>query len=99
MKNHDTLWIRNPIMQFGFWRKILQLCMVTCVMVLLVATAHATTRNVPLEYANIQAAINAANSGDTIRVFAGTYTGPIDINKSLVVIGSWPDSMTVIVAP
>jgi len=36
----------------------------------------------------LQAAINAASDGDTLRLTAGTYTGSIDVNRSLVLMGS-----------
>jgi parallel beta-helix repeat protein len=45
--------------------------------------AAAATINVPGDYATIQAAINAANPGDTINVAAGTYLGGIQIDKAL----------------
>ncbi len=42
--------------------------------------ARAITRNVPSQYATIQAAINAASNGDTVLVADGTYTGPSDVD-------------------
>jgi hypothetical protein len=43
-------------------------------------------------YTTIQAAVNAASTGDTIQVCAGTYpeaaVGPLTINKSLTVLGA-----------
>ncbi|HEU6449754.1 MAG TPA: pectinesterase family protein [Verrucomicrobiae bacterium] len=39
----------------------------------------AATLNVPSQYSTVQAAINAANSGDTISIANGTYTGPFTI--------------------
>ena len=41
---------------------------------------------VPYDYPTIQAAINAANQGDTIHVASGTYD-PVVVNKSLTLIG------------
>lgn len=36
----------------------------------------------------LQAAINSAKSGDTLRLSAGTYTGSINIDRSLMLIGN-----------
>ena len=63
----------------------------------------ATVKYVPNDYATISAAVAASSAGDTVRVFAGTYEEHVNINKSLVVIGSGtyatPDSVTTILAP
>ena len=53
---------------------------------------------VPTDFPSIQAAINASNPGDTIKVLPGTYTEQIIINKSLTIIGSGVKS-TIIQAP
>lgn len=42
---------------------------------------------VPKDYAIIQAAINAANEGDSIFVFSGTYYEHVVVNKSISLIG------------
>jgi pectinesterase len=47
--------------------------------VALVPAAFATTRNVPSSYSTVQAAINAAASGDTISIANGTYTGVVAV--------------------
>jgi pectin methylesterase-like acyl-CoA thioesterase len=42
-------------------------------------------------YSTIQAAVNAATPGDTIRVCAGTYPegpGPLTVNKTLTLLGA-----------
>ena len=64
-----------------------------------VSVGMSATLRVPNDYATIQLAVTAAQAGDTIRIFAGTYTGHLNINKSLVMIGSGPDTATVVQAP
>ena len=53
---------------------------------------------VPTDFPTIQAAINASNPGDTIKVLPGIYTEQIIISKSLTIIGSGAKS-TIIQAP
>ena len=50
---------------------------------------NATTNTlvVPLDYSNIQDAINNAADGDIIKVKEGVYYGKIEINKELTIIG------------
>ncbi|MGB4852190.1 MAG: DUF1565 domain-containing protein, partial [Ignavibacteria bacterium] len=48
----------------------------------------AIIRNVPADYATIQAAINAAGNGDIILVAAGTYREDITLNKFLKIRGA-----------
>jgi len=49
----------------------------------------AATLLVPAEYSTIQAAVNAATSGDTIQIAAGVYTNQVVItNKNLTLSGS-----------
>ena len=48
--------------------------------------AHGATRKVPGTYSSIEAAIDAANDGDTILISDGTYKeGSIRIEKSLII--------------
>jgi len=42
--------------------------------------------NIPC-FNTIQAAVNAANPGDTINVYAGTYVEQINVNKALTLLG------------
>ena len=47
-----------------------------------------TIRKVPEQYSTIQAAINAANSGDIIQVAAGTYYEHVLVNKAVKLRGA-----------
>jgi len=51
------------------------------------AKAQPTTIIVPDDYPTLQEAINAASSGDTIFVRAGTYYEPIVVNKTVSLVG------------
>ena len=44
--------------------------------------------SVPMAKRTVQAAVALASNGDTIRVAAGTYTGTIGIDKSLILMGA-----------
>ena len=56
-----------------------------------------TTINVPADQTTIQAAINAANSGDTVLVAPGTYAENINFNgKAITVTSSGGASATII---
>ncbi len=66
-----------------------------------------TTRYVDLNYgsntpgwetthfATIQSAIDAASSGDTITVAAGTYTEDVTVNKPITLVGAGRDDVTI----
>ena len=53
----------------------------------LASSADAATLNVPADYATIQAAVNAAATGDTIMVQSGTYYENVNVNKALILQG------------
>jgi parallel beta-helix repeat protein len=61
-------------------------------------SANPATILVPQDYSTIQAAVNAANSGDLILVDAGTYTENVVITKSVTLLGS-SQNQTIIEAP
>ncbi len=88
LRNH-TLHVHSML------KGLLVVCMLT-----MHTTGFAVTRLVPNTYATISAAVAAASNGDTIRVFSGVYTEHVNINKSLVLLGSGPDTAeTIIAAP
>lgn len=60
-----------------------------------VPQTRAKTITVPNDYPTIQAAINAANNGDTIQIAAGRYYGAVIVNKSVSLIGESPATTTI----
>lgn len=66
----------------GSWLRALSLGVV----LLSSSLAHATVRRVPAEYPTIQAAIDAAQDGDRIRVSRGEYCGAV-VTKRLTLEG------------
>ena len=59
-------------------------------------SASGNTLNVPDDYSTIQAAINAASSGDTVFVSSGTYNENIIIDKTLILTGEDRDSTIIV---
>ena len=65
--------------------------------VLAPSPVYAATLAVPTQHATIQAAINAAQPGDTVEVAAGTYPQAIDLNgKDLILVGLGGSAATLI---
>jgi len=56
------------------------------------STESETTIHVPLNFTTIQAAVDNANSSDTIIISSGTYAENLIINKSLTLIGEDRDT-------
>ena len=72
------------------------LTLVLCI-TLSVAAAAQTTINVPADQTTIQAAINAANNGDTVVVAPGTYTENLNFNgKAITVTSSGGSAVTIV---
>jgi parallel beta-helix repeat protein len=69
------------------------LSLISCIIfvILFAGTVNAATLTVDdsggASYTTIQAAINAASTGDTILVYSGTYSEQVAVNKQLVLIG------------
>ncbi|MGE4073426.1 MAG: NosD domain-containing protein [Lysobacterales bacterium] len=62
-----------------------------------IGAASAATLNVPVDFPTIQAAINAANEGDTISVSPGTYFEAIQVNaKNVRIVSVGGPSVTTI---
>lgn len=50
---------------------------------------------IPTDYATIQEAINAADLGNTIFVYNGTYHENVVVNKTLMIVGQGADTVTI----
>ncbi|MEI6499744.1 MAG: right-handed parallel beta-helix repeat-containing protein [Armatimonadota bacterium] len=80
-------------------RPVVVLALAALLVVAAGSLASATTRNVPGQYATIQAAINAAANGDVVVVAKGTYRENIDFKgKAITVRSSDPTSAAVVAA-
>jgi len=73
-------------------KKIFTILMITLLIFsmcgMIITPSNAVIIRVPEDYPTIQAAINAANNGDTILVAAGTYPEYVCVNKSVTLLGT-----------
>lgn len=67
-----------------FGRLFLSLLLILFFLLTERSSVYAVTLAVPAQYATIQAALNAANTGDTIKVAAGTYQGATIIKQVIL---------------
>jgi hypothetical protein len=63
--------------------------LVACFTFPLPAIAEPQAITVPDDFSSIQAAVDAANTGDTVYVHGGSYEGTVEINKSISLIGEY----------
>jgi parallel beta-helix repeat protein len=81
-RGNATLWEQNHAQQIG------SLAPASPRMESLLVAAAAITIHVPADQATIQAAINAANNGDTVLVSDGTYNESINFNGKAITVKS-----------
>lgn len=77
------------------WSLLLLTLLPTTLTTWLIHPARAATLRVPQDYPTIQAAINAAHTGDTIQVDAGTYPENVRVNATVTIIGKAPTTTIV----
>ena len=70
---------------FGFWKIGVTIALTILFLAVATAIASAATIYVPDDYPTIQAAVDAANAGDTIIVRDGTYIENVNVNKQLTI--------------
>jgi hypothetical protein len=70
-------------------RRLLGHCLLgTAAGLCLAPLASAATLRVPSQFATIQAAVDAARSGDTVRVASGTFREQLSIAKDVTIVGA-----------
>jgi hypothetical protein len=85
---------------FGGWRGPLVALSVATVALtgagqLSAAVKQLTVCHIGCAYPSIQAAINAADDGGTVKIAAGTYEGSLTIEKSITLVGAGADQTTI----
>ena len=86
--------MNKKIVSVAFASVLLLSVMIRIQFNMLVAASYDFIR-VPKDYPTIQAAVDAASSGDTIQVAAGIYYEHVTVDKSLTLLGE--DSTTTII--
>lgn len=76
----------------GKVKKLMGLLGIVMAPIVAVSMVQAAILNVPGQYSTIQSAINAAASGDTVKVAAGTYNENITLKNGVTVQGSGADT-------
>lgn len=71
-------------------------CLVLCLLSSLTGISYGKVLRVPLEHNTIQAAIDAAASGDTVKVDAGVYMEKITMKERVDVIGGGAEYTSII---
>ena len=70
------------------WRASRRTILSLCSLFGVADEAEATIRRVPQDHSTIQAAINAAQNGDTVLISRGTYTGGLTIASKTITLAS-----------
>jgi hypothetical protein len=60
------------------------------------ANCSSSTGSASQPFCTVQAAVQAASSGDSIHVAPGTYSGPITVDRSLTLLGTQGKAVTVL---
>ena len=71
--------------------KITKMILLSLGLIFVVSYAQAAVKNVPADFDSIQAAIDAASSGDVVCVAPGTYRENVDMKDGVDLIGAGAD--------